>query len=142
MVETKIGLRKNNYRIGVIGVIVDKDQILIGKKGIHEGHFLSGQWHIPGGKAEQHETPEQAIIREMQEETGIQIKIEKVIDEVVLEDRNLKILWFLCSPLSFELKAADDLVDVKYVHKSQVKELCSSRGVYFWPKGFLDYLNN
>ncbi|MDF2373246.1 MAG: 8-oxo-dGTP diphosphatase MutT [Rhizobiaceae bacterium] len=50
--------------------LVDADRrILIAQR--PEGKSMAGLWEFPGGKVEAGETPEEAIIRELQEELGI-----------------------------------------------------------------------
>ena len=44
---------------------------------------FKGYWALPGGRMEPDETIEQTIIRECKEETGLDVKIVRVIDEYV-----------------------------------------------------------
>ena len=56
----------------VVGVLDnDLDQILIAKRQDHQ--FMAGYWELPGGKIDPGETQQQAIVREMNEELGIQV---------------------------------------------------------------------
>ena len=53
--------------------LVDRDmRILLAQR--PEGKAMAGLWEFPGGKVDAGETPEQAIIRELQEELGIETK--------------------------------------------------------------------
>jgi 8-oxo-dGTP diphosphatase len=52
--------------------LLDKDgAVLIAKRPL--GRPLAGLWEFPGGKVEAGEEPEEALIRELQEELGIEI---------------------------------------------------------------------
>ncbi len=53
--------------------LIDADgRILLAQR--PEGKNLAGLWEFPGGKVESGETPEDALIRELQEELGITTK--------------------------------------------------------------------
>ena len=52
--------------------LVDVDgRVLIAQR--PEGKTMAGLWEFPGGKVDSGETPEQALIRELQEELGIDV---------------------------------------------------------------------
>ena len=57
----------------VAAALVDGEgRVLIAQR--PQGKQLAGQWEFPGGKVEDGETPEDALIRELQEELGIEVK--------------------------------------------------------------------
>jgi 8-oxo-dGTP diphosphatase len=57
----------------VAAALVDSDgRVLIAQR--PDGKSLAGQWEFPGGKVEDGETPENALIRELEEELGITVK--------------------------------------------------------------------
>ncbi len=53
--------------------LIDADgRVLLAKR--PEGKSLAGLWEFPGGKVEPGERPEQALIRELKEELGIDVE--------------------------------------------------------------------
>ena len=54
--------------------LVDADgRVLLAQR--PQGKSLAGLWEFPGGKVEAGETPEEALIRELEEEIGIHTKV-------------------------------------------------------------------
>ncbi|KKB33118.1 HAD-IIA family hydrolase [Heyndrickxia sporothermodurans] len=64
----------DNIEAGVAGIIFDKKQrVLLMKRADN------GLWGIPSGHVEPGETVEEAIIREIREETGLRVKVNRLI---------------------------------------------------------------
>ncbi len=57
--------------VSALALIDDDNNVLIGKRPINS--FLPGYWEFPGGKIQENECPEEAIIREAKEEIGIDV---------------------------------------------------------------------
>ncbi len=79
--------------IQVTAAILQKDhRILICQR--PEGKSCALLWEFPGGKQEPHESLEECLIRECQEELGITIANLHPFDTVVLEDKGLCLHFF------------------------------------------------
>jgi len=64
-----------NLTLVVACALIDADnRVLIARR--PEGKTLAGLWEFPGGKLEPGERPEEALVRELDEELGIQTKID------------------------------------------------------------------
>jgi 8-oxo-dGTP diphosphatase len=62
-----------NIVLVVACALIDADgRVLICQR--PEGKQLAGLWEFPGGKVEPGETPEKALIRELKEELGIDVR--------------------------------------------------------------------
>lgn len=84
------------------------------------GEF-KGQWEFPGGKIEVGETPQQALIREIQEELTVKIKVGKLIDTIEYDypKFHLNMKCFLCVIVYGDiiLKEAEDS---KWLNKDEL----------------------
>ncbi len=62
----------------VVGVLRNPEgQLLVQQRRL--GKPCAGQWEFPGGKVEQNESPEQALVRELHEELGASAGIKSMI---------------------------------------------------------------
>lgn len=58
--------------VAALALIDEDGRVLLSQR--PEGKRLAGLWEFPGGKVEQGETPEAALIREIREELGIDLR--------------------------------------------------------------------
>ena len=112
--------------VGVGGVVIEHGRALLIRRG---GEPLKGQWSIPGGTLETGETLEEGTRREMEEETGLRVRIVELIEvfeRIFREpgDSSLRpryhfiILDYLCERLSGEARASSDVTDIAWVEES------------------------
>ncbi|WP_078546832.1 NUDIX hydrolase [Litchfieldia alkalitelluris] len=93
-------------------IIIKDNKLLMVKQYVQRGDIV---WNFPGGGIERNETPEQACIREVKEETGFNVQITKLLYE------NEKKYSFLAEIIGGSLKldknlvGNEDLVEVKWI---------------------------
>ncbi|MBS7620109.1 NUDIX hydrolase [Candidatus Bathyarchaeota archaeon] len=124
---------------GVAAIIVREEAILLVKR---EHEPSKGVWGLPGGVVELGETIEEAVCREVKEETGIEIqpiKLLKVLDSIT-RDESGKIRFhyvlfeFLCKFLGGELKACTDAQEAMWVSLDNLDSI----SIMPWTRRFID----
>jgi ADP-ribose pyrophosphatase YjhB (NUDIX family) len=111
--------KRENVWLGVAGLAIDKDgSWLVVKK---RYGCLKGSWSLPAGFVDEGETADQAVIREVLEETGIHCKVEGLLGlrtGVIRDSISDNMLVFLLRPLANqEIKVQQsELYEAKFIH--------------------------
>ena len=84
------------------------------------GEFKGG-WEFPGGKVEPHETPQQALRREIMEELDTEIRVGNYIDTIEYDYPNfhLSMDCFWCEVIKGDL-VLKEAEDAKWLTKEQL----------------------
>jgi 8-oxo-dGTP diphosphatase len=105
--------------VGVGGVVLIEGRVVLIRRGKEP---LRGRWVIPGGTVELGETLQDALVREMQEETGILVRPREVVlvfDRIQREGPSVEyhyvIIDYACDYVSGALRAGSDADEVALV---------------------------
>ena len=121
----------------VSAMIRKKDKYLLIKQA--KDTFHEGLWAFPGGKVEKNETPDDAIKREIKEETGLNINIEGLFDVQMMKNDNPKlsekfpyaiILLYLCKS-SGDIKIGSDAEEFAWLSPEEMKNYKLRPAMYF-----------
>jgi 8-oxo-dGTP diphosphatase len=106
--------------VGVGAVVLDGDRVLLVRRA---NEPLKGEWSVPGGAVDAGETLRAAIIREVREETGLDVDpgpIVDVLDRIRLEPDgrarfHYVLVDFLCRVVAGTLRCGTDAADAEWV---------------------------
>lgn len=95
-------------------VINDMNQILLIKRGVPPS---KGRWALPTGFVEQHETPEESVVRELKEEAGVTGVINRLIGVYAEPTRlygNVLLIGYELRIVAGRPKHGSDTIGAKY----------------------------
>ena len=121
--------QNGTLRVGCSAVIFDKDR----KKILLTRREDNSQWCLPGGGMEPGESASETCIREVEEETGLQVRIKRLIgvyttpDElIVYQDGNkiqLVVLCFEAEMVGGELRLSSETTEYEYFSYQEIQKL-------------------
>ena len=97
------------FRIGVNALIFDA-----------EGHILLGHrrdidwWNLPGGGMEFGETVDEALCREVREETGLEVKVDRLVGVYSKPQKQEVVLTFICQVIDGTLQPTVETRENRY----------------------------
>jgi len=114
--------------IGVGAVVIDGSKVLLVRRGQEP---LKGEWSLPGGALELGETLQQGVVREVLEETGLNVVpagIVEVLDRITLGEPSGRVRYhyvlidFLCHVAGGTLRGGSDAEEARWVEQEELQE--------------------
>ena len=86
-------------------------------------------WNLPGGRVEQDESPWEAVVREVEEETGLEVRVERLAG-VYWRPRESEVAFsFVCRVVGGEVRRTWEAVETGYFALEEVPERSNRRHV-------------
>ncbi|MDA3792155.1 MAG: NUDIX hydrolase [Elusimicrobia bacterium] len=106
-------------------IVKDKDRILLVKRGVEPE---KGKWSLPAGFMELGESPEEAVLRELKEEAGIDGKIKELIGVYAQPSKNYSTVLtvgysVLTSGRDDDVVAGDDVTDAEFKEIEKAEDI-------------------
>jgi len=100
---------KHTFRIGAFAIIRDdQGRVLLGYRRDCD------YWGLPGGGVEAGETPWQGVVREVCEETGLDVLVERLTGVYCWPHKNDLIFVFACTVAGGALATSDETREVRF----------------------------
>jgi 8-oxo-dGTP diphosphatase len=128
---TLIMSRVSGSVIPCVGAVIrdDEGRLLLIKRGHEPG---AGLWSLPGGRIEPGETGTQALVREMREETGLTVKVGRLLGTVTrpgLDGDVIDISDYEATIITGSLTPGDDAADARWVDTADLESMPVTDGL-------------
>ncbi|WP_233515912.1 NUDIX hydrolase [Nocardiopsis sp. L17-MgMaSL7] len=104
------------HSVSVAGAVIREDgRMLVIKR------RDNGNWELPGGVLELDETPQEGVVREVLEETGIHVEVEQLTGVYKNMTRGIVALVFRCKQLTGESHPTTEASAVSWLTTDEIK---------------------
>ena len=100
-----------SFQVFAAAVILDGEGKILLEKLTYQNVY---SWGLPGGNIDYGEEPEDAVIREVKEELGFDIKIKKLLTAKNAEAKHILGLFYWCEITSGSFSPSLEVSEIKY----------------------------
>lgn len=105
------------HSVSVAGAVIREDgRMLVIKR------RDNGNWEPPGGVLELDETPQEGVVREVLEETGVHVEVEQLTGVYKNMTRGVVALVFRCKPSGGEERPTSEATAVEWLTPAEVEK--------------------
>jgi ADP-ribose pyrophosphatase YjhB (NUDIX family) len=102
-------MEKDKFTVGVFGILFDeRERVLL----CHRRDY--NFWNLPGGALERGETPWEGAMREVKEETGLDVEVVRLLGVYSKPDVDDVVLTFLCRAIGGAITLNDEADAIQY----------------------------
>lgn len=112
------------FTIGVFGIITDNEKRVLF---CHRRDY--NLWNLPGGGVEVGESPWDALVREIKEETGLEAQPIHLTGVYSKPDKNEIVLSFVCQIIGGEITVTDEADKIEYFEIGQIPKNTSPKQI-------------
>ena len=128
----------------VIGIVEHQGLVALVRNQADDPGKLAGKLHLPGGGIEPEESTYTAAVREIYEETGLEVIPKKFLSFQVTE-KGTHVKWYSCQLTreqqnTPQLKAGVEEAEALWAAREEVTKTCAQAAKY-WPQPVKEYLN-
>lgn len=106
----------------VMAVLINGDRILMIRRG--PAVRRAGFWSPPGGMIEPGESQRDAVVRELQEELGLQAAAVRKVWECLTDDGRIRLHWWLVkAPIATLKPVTDEVAETRWITAQEFAEL-------------------
>ena len=109
-------------KVAVLALVLREDKVLLIQRAYNPG---KGKWACPAGFVEHDEDPADAVLRELEEETGLTGKITRLLQVFPRKDEGLAdiVIAYTVEITGGDLVPADDASDAGWFTRANLPEL-------------------
>lgn len=126
-----------NPRVAAVVFVADGDRVLLVKRRVPPER---GRWALAAGFVEFGEPPEAAALREMKEETGLDVVIERMLELSFNAADKVIVILYQARSVGGILAAGDDVDEARWFSRDELPELAfesTRKAVRDWLEGRL-----